>query len=490
MSEEKCIPRMTSVCGENELAAATEKGACPAWHFCLPFGGELRQKDGCVEYVPGEPPADGIYDKIVIVDGCIVALEKDGLPWYTATPCAPVPDDCTGGGGGIGTPSPIACNLLQYDASGRPYVCVTIQGGAGIDVVGTGTAQDPIIITNTSGGGGGTGGYVKACNNAISVTGSGSREDPYCVGHALADDAPQTAGGLSLDRYGHVIGYTPSDASGLQAVIGGDGIHTVNDPIKGTATVSLEDVVGLTPGTYILGNYQIVVDSKGRITSITRLWTVKPHTFRVDCVDYTVNENGVIEDIRDLPESECMVGGRYEVLRSHLIRSITAASWGSSDYTGNGTTPTDNAEVASFTLYSSDNTFLQKEWDNANFPYGEDDPFGRVGWYDIKFILKETSALFFRFWGNGTWSTEGNCGDETGTCSTVHSVTHWRADLDGTRIVDREGTCIMVRTKDVYAAGAHTLRIHPVAWNDAGVESAGRPIGLVEIMTTALYNKA
>lgn len=485
-----CVPRHVPTC-DQVIEAEQTKAPCPTWRFCLPWGGSLAQNSGgCVEYTSPrlvDIPEDGIYDKIIIADGCIVGVEKAGIPVYQASPCAPVPTDCEGGDGGGINPSPMGCNILRVDANGRPYVCVSIQGENGIDVSGTGTPEDPIIITG-NGGGGGERVYVQAGNDGISVTGDGPRANPYRVSHKESAAGIQTAMGLSIDRYGHIVGYTDDGNKGLQAILPGEGINVENDPQKGTVTVSLAPVIGITPGEHRVANWVITVDEYGRVTSLRKEWTVTPHTFRVDCVDYTVNQDGLISSIRDLPESECMVGGGYEVLRSHLIRSITAASWGSSDYTGNGNTPTDNAEVASFTLYASDNTFLQKEWDNVNFPYGEDDP--RVGWYDIKFILKETSALFFRFWGNGTWSTEGNCGNENGTCSTVHSVTHWRADLDGTRIVDREGTCIMVRTKDVYAAGAHTLRIHPVVWNDAGVESAGRPIGLVEIMTTALYNKA
>lgn len=483
MSE--CTPRLTSICDERELATATEKGACPAWSFCLPFGAELMQRDGCVEYVEGTPPPDGTYDKIVIVNGCIVGLEKDGIPWYTATPCAPVPDDCSGEGG-IGTPSPIACNLLQYDASGRPYVCVTIQGGAGIDITGTGTPQDPIIVTNTAGGGGDGGSYVTSCNSGITVEGNGSRVAPYCVGHALANDAPQTANGLSLDRFGHVIGFTPSESNGLQAVLGGEGIHTENDPVKGTATVSLEDVPQLTSGTYRVDNYDITVDKKGRVVKIVRVWTVTPHTFRVDCVDYTVNEDGVISSIRDLTEEEC-ISGNYAALKSHLIRSLTPATWGSSDYTGSGNSPVKNADVASFVLYSSDGTILSKEFDEFS---GEDGVIPRYDWCDINFVMQEASALFIRFWGSGSWSTEGNCGNEAGNCSVVHNVAYLRADLDGMRIIDREGTCIMIRTKDVYGAGPHTLRIYPIRWNDSGGELPGAPNGIIEIMTTSHYTKA
>lgn len=104
--------------------------------------------------------------------------------------------------------------------------------------------------------------------------------------------------------------------------------------------------------------------------------------------------------------------------------------------------------------------------------------------------MAESSALFFRFWGYGSWTSTG----DTESPTPFHMYTRWIADLDGARIVDsREavpGTCVMVRTRDVYSAGQHTLRIYPRLHTPQAAQleepQLAVPTGVVEIMTTAL----
>lgn len=481
-----CVPRHVPTC-DQVIEAEQTKSPCPTWRFCLPWGGSLAQNSGgCVEYTSPrlrDIPEDGVYDKIIIADGCIIGVEKAGIPVYQASPCAPVPTDCEGGDGGGLNPSPMGCNILRVDGNGRPYVCISIQGEDGIGVSGTGTPEDPIIVTG-SGAGGGERVYVQAGNDGISVTGDGPRDNPYRVSHKETSSGIQTAMGLSIDRYGHIVGFTDDGNKGLQAILPGEGIVVENDPKKGTATVALAPVAGITPGEHHVANWIITVDDYGRVVSLRREWTVQPHTFRVDCVDYTVNEDGLISNIRDLPPEECAINSGYEVLRTHLVRFIRGAYWGQKKY--NGSTGDTCVQLASFVGYSSDGTRLTHEWDAVEWANPElgGDYLQAVTSYDINFTLEKTSALFIKLTGSNS------CGDDGMSAWVMPEVlpVEWTVDLDGVRIVDRKaGTCVMIRTKDVYAAGNHSLRIYPIRKIQTAAETtADRPDGIIEIMPTAL----
>src|SRR5699024_1061271 len=118
MAKKVCDPRMTATCEEKVLKTPMETGQCPSWELCLPFAGKLISKGGCIELLPGTPPPDGVYGKVVVANGCIVGLEKADIPIYSAPPCAPVPCDCGSGGGGgdICNASTEAGNLFSCDA--------------------------------------------------------------------------------------------------------------------------------------------------------------------------------------------------------------------------------------------------------------------------------------------------------------------------------------------------------------------------------------
>lgn len=475
-----CVPRHVPTC-DQVIEAEQTKAPCPTWRFCLPWGGSLAQNSGgCVEYTaphPTEVPEDGIYDKVIIVDGCIVGVEKAGIPVYQASPCAPVPTDCEGGDGTEINPSTMGCNILRVDASGRPYVCISIQGQNGIDVSGTGTPEDPIIVAGVGGGGDGNG-YVKACNDGIKVSGNGSREDPWCIAHKEVPNGGTTAGGLSIDRYGHIIGEVPvGGGEGIQSIIPGDGIHVENRPDKGTTTIGLEAVAGLQPGAHIVDNWSITVDDYGRVIDMHKIWTVTPHTFRVNCVDYTVNEDGVISNIQEV--ADCGPGGggggggaddEYTMLKYHLFRAFSEAKWES--YTVDVSSKY-GSTVATFSSFGSDNSTLTSEYDENS---GD-------GGYVINFTMAQASALFIRIVSSSEWNNQGG----SASSSLVFTPMKWSATLDGRQIIDyKKGNNIMVRTKDVYAAGPHSLKLFPfnITMGDTSVPTT--PDGFIEIMTTAL----
>ena len=48
MSDDTCVRRMVPDCGDSEQKGTAE-GFCPDWDVCLPFGGRLYSRDGCVQ---------------------------------------------------------------------------------------------------------------------------------------------------------------------------------------------------------------------------------------------------------------------------------------------------------------------------------------------------------------------------------------------------------------------------------------------------------
>lgn len=287
-------PRITATCEDKVIHEATTSGSCQSWETCLPFGGRLYNAGGCVHFEKGSPPADGVYDKIVIANGCIVGAEKGDIPLYTGSPCAPVPVEC-GGGGGLPDPSGQSGNLFAYDASGKPLVRVVISGGDGISVSGNGSASSPYIIALSGAGGGGGKTFIRSANNAIAVTGAGEQTAPYVLTHKKGLEG--RFGGMTFDDYGHLVSFTQSSVqTGVAGIIGGAGINVTSDS-NGIYTISAtggplgitgdylfggwnakfqdSQLVGVTqsinvaPGVYTFGDYKVTVNKFGSITGIT-----------------------------------------------------------------------------------------------------------------------------------------------------------------------------------------------------------------------------
>lgn len=298
-----CEKRITAVC-EEERKAATATGESQIFEVCLPFGGKIYSQGGYVNYEEGTPPPDGVYGKVIITNGCIVGLEKDDIPLYTSSPCAPVPVpcDCDGGGGGGGNlpdPSILTGNLFRYDAAGRPLVRLMVSAGDNISITGTGTDTDPLVIGCTLESEGGI--IIKSGNDAISVLGEGTAEDPKLITHKSNTLGVQSISGMSFDEYGHLIDYTkPAAAVGINGIIPGEGIHVDTDVSSGVATVSLATPLHVSQGEYQFGGYIIEVDKNNIIYRIQRDITLTAGVYRLGVVDVTVNDTGSITELTPL----------------------------------------------------------------------------------------------------------------------------------------------------------------------------------------------
>lgn len=326
MAKKVCDPRMTATCEEKVLKTPMETGQCPSWELCLPFAGKLISKGGCIELLPGTPPPDGVYGKVVVANGCIVGLEKADIPIYSAPPCAPVPCDCGSGGGGgdICNASTEAGNLFSCDASGRPLVKLWIKGGDSINVTGNGTANNPYIIDFT--GSTGTGGvYIRSGNNAITVSGSGSTDNPYEVTHKKGLEGKY--GTLSFDEFGHLIEYTPTaQQDGIMGLKEGRGICIDTDVATGIATIGLCDQRFDTyTGTVQLGGFNVEIKN-GEVVDVTRVINLSAGTYTFGKYDVTINEYGSITNIveRTATTGDDYMGCEYVGIWNQLISNNLA----------------------------------------------------------------------------------------------------------------------------------------------------------------------
>lgn len=187
-----------------------------------------------------------------------------------------------------------AKNLIRKDAAGDIEAQLHVVGGDGIEVRGSGTAQDPLSITCSITAPEAT--HVKSGNSLVDVSGSGSRSDPFIVGHKSGSLAG-TYAGFTFDDAGHMTGYSAPAANGVQLVKGADGIAVDMDPNTGTATVRIaKSPVSDVTGTFSLGGYSCEINDN-RIDRITRNIRLPPTTVSCGSTKLTFNEFGSLTEV-------------------------------------------------------------------------------------------------------------------------------------------------------------------------------------------------
>ena len=297
---DNCISRMLASCGATTLKEP-EATKCENFSFCLPFGGHVEYDGTCIRYTPGTPPADGVYSKIYIANVCIVGAEKYDPPIFSGSPCAPVPNPCDCDGSGSGSlpdPSTQSGNLFQYDAAGRPLVKVTINGGDGISVSGSGSSTDPFVISATPDSSIGIQ-HFKSGNDAIILTGSGTSGDPYTYTHRSGYQG--NVNGMTFDTYGQLTGYTaPSTTGAINGIVGADGIYVSTDMSSGVATVSLATPSPTIKGNYTFGAYKLTLNDKNIPSFIERVVNLRAGQYIFGNYNVTVNEYGSITNIESI----------------------------------------------------------------------------------------------------------------------------------------------------------------------------------------------
>lgn len=288
-------PRILPACKPIELKQATIDAGCPNWETCLPWGGRLWSEAGCVKLIPGTPPADGAYGRVVIANGCLVGVEQDDPPLYMGSPCAPLPGSCveTPAGSAV-EPSTTPGNLYTTDAAGRPLVLCHIEAGGNVSVSGDGTLENPYIITarvelQTL--------YVRSTNDAIAVMGAGTRADPVTITHKPGRQ--EQIGQMIFDAYGHLVDISESESgvSTVTGIIPGAGLTGTTDRNTGVATIAVEQPVNQRNGVYQMGGWNLNVDTLNRIYDIERALTIPAQTIPAGAYNISVNDLGSVTDV-------------------------------------------------------------------------------------------------------------------------------------------------------------------------------------------------
>lgn len=305
MAEDTCVRRMVPDCGDSEQKGSAP-GFCPDWDACMPFGGRLYSRDGCVRYeASGTAPADGVYDRVVVQDGCIKGVAGQEVASYQPQSCVNTPCQCGGGGGSSSEDiSSEAGNLLSRDVSGALLAKLYFGAGEGGSLTGAGTAFDPLVL-NVDAQVSQT--YVLAGNAGVAVSGAGTQANPYRVSHA---EGPGTtmAGGFVFDRFGHLESYTPPSSAGtVNGVVGRRGVKSETDPATGIATVELEQPPVTARGDYRLGGFDVTVDEYNRVSIVDQAVEISPGARFMGAQLVTLTDSGTLQDIEDTSATRTLV---------------------------------------------------------------------------------------------------------------------------------------------------------------------------------------
>lgn len=257
------------------------------WSICLPFGGRIWADGNGVHARGGAAPPDGVYGKVVISNGCIVGLEPEDVPLYTGSPCAPLPGNCGGSS---------SVNAVALHDMAEPVVMCEIAGGDGVTITGSGTDDDPYIVSAE------TGVYLRSVNSAISVTGQGTRQNPFTLKHK--EGLATIINGMVFDAFGHLTSANPEASAatkGLKGIIPGFGIKVNTDNSTGLSHVGLQEQVSSVPGDYQLGGFDVSLDKAGRVSSIQRAVRIPDAPLTATCgtTDLTINQFGVITAVAE-----------------------------------------------------------------------------------------------------------------------------------------------------------------------------------------------
>lgn len=283
-------------CGPQVIQEGNNDLNCAAFDACLGLGRRISYNGQCFTLLEDVITQDGWYDRIQVVNGCIVAVGHAEEAVYTPPPCAPSPESCgTGGGGGSFSCSDAlsakAGNLTT--CSGNKLLTTIHFSGGNVTVTGTGTSNDPIVLTAPSGGG-----STVLSSNTLDLTGGGSLQDPYLINLKQTTVTPGTYLGFEVDSYGRIVSYEAEEQDVVRSIVDGTGITTENN--LGAVTIGLADS-GVEAGNYQLGGYTVKIDMSGRTTEVKRNVTLEQQTLDIGGKQITVNEFGSITAIKDVP---------------------------------------------------------------------------------------------------------------------------------------------------------------------------------------------
>ena len=323
MAEDTCVKRPLPDCGDSEQKGTSE-GFCPDWDACMPFGGRLYSRDGCVQVeASATAPADGVYDRVVVQDGCITGVAGQEVASYQPRPCTETPCACgssesSGSGEEV---SQSAGNLIYRDAGGALLARLFLGSGSGVSLTGAGTQDDPLVASAAPQV---LRPYVQAGNSGVSVEGAGTQESPCVVSHADGSAGEMLVNGFSFDRYGHLQGYTPPSSAGtVNGVLSRNGVLATTDAETGIVTVELAPAVTDASGTYRLGGFDVTVDGYGRVQQSEQVVDIEAGARYMGAQLVTLTDSGSIADVVDTTADRLVVYHKASTRFTGSSASIT-----------------------------------------------------------------------------------------------------------------------------------------------------------------------
>lgn len=205
-------------CPDNECPVETDTGSGTAevtkQTYC-PFKHTLCVgSDGSIELTEIDPPyANGTYNQLTIVDGCLTGLENTPPRGYVAPACCPKTEGSTGGTTDVALA--VSDKQLTKQTSAGLLTQVHFSATGGYNITGCGTTAEPFILTGPAIPTGALNITPCANNDHITVTGEGTTLQPLKICHKASALGAGQHCGVTTDSSGHVIAINPYTSTTL-----------------------------------------------------------------------------------------------------------------------------------------------------------------------------------------------------------------------------------------------------------------------------------
>lgn len=261
----------------------------PEFDLCV--GDHTLKWDGSrLRLERGRNTPDGTYTAVTTVNGCIVDYGQADEPTYTPPFCNPNPNSCQTGGAGNSDVlvSANTNNIIKWTTSGL-FARTYINAGLGVTVTGTGTQNNPYIISSSTSTTIGEVKTITGINGIVSTTDN--------LGNATVKlEDVITAGtykGFEVDSTGRIVGISTAVANGDYNVQAGIGLTQVDDG----DTLTIGHPTFDLPETMALGGYIVAVNNSGHITEAERLVTLGAGVYKFGIYEVSIDEYGTIHEI-------------------------------------------------------------------------------------------------------------------------------------------------------------------------------------------------
>ena len=222
----------------------TKQTYCPFKHtLCLSSDGTVTITDSDTPY------ANGTYNQITIVDGCVAGLESVASRGYVAPACCPK-TGTTGEPGSVELA--VSDKQLTTETGGQLLTQVHWSTSGGYSITGCGTTSQPFVLTGPAIPTGTLSTTSCANNDHITVTGDGTASQPLKICHKASVLAAGSHCGVVTDSSGHVVGINPYTSTTL----------TINE-----AACTIERKVVGAAQTIPFAGGSITIDQYGAITN-------------------------------------------------------------------------------------------------------------------------------------------------------------------------------------------------------------------------------